>query len=133
MSNQEANESLVPVTDYLNASLENVKSKSPFVVHPLWNYCQHDVLPLLKWSEFGCNSSKILGLIERLVGLPPITFAFGAFGGLCYLLQKSLKAYPRLTANLLTVLYPVIATFKSIESSNLDREKWMAYCMHSTY
>ena len=115
------------VTNALEQKLRDLLATSPQVMHPLWNYVLLDFVPILRWSEVACNSSRILVFIQRLVKLPPLTFAIVLFTGLFIGLQKCLKAAPRLTANILAVAYPTYMSFKELEmNKSID---WTTYCM----
>lgn len=112
------------VTNALEERMRDLLASSPRAMHPLWNYIVTDIAPILRWTEIYCNSSRILVFIQRLLKLPPLTFALFAFAGLVIGLKKCLKMDARLTTNLLAVAYPTFVSLKSLESTN-----WITYCM----
>ena len=119
-----------PVSSALEKLTDKLNAKTPNFLKPLTRPLSSDVTPLLRWTETHFNTFSVLKFIEKFIGIPPLTFAFLLFGMFVYGVRKSLTLNARLTSNVLGVLYPMFASFRSIHKpqSPMDNEKWLTYC-----
>ena len=117
------------ISNAFQGQIRNLLEATPRVMHPIWNYILADVLPILRWAEIASNSSRLLQVIQKLIKLPPLTFALGIFAALFWGLLKSLRMAPKLTANILAVAYPAILSLKSINHEKEEKKNWLTYCI----
>jgi hypothetical protein len=116
------------VSDIIHDYLLQRYGNLPSILKPIYEYLLQDLVPVLSWIENHVVGFKIFDKIQSLVGVPKFTFVIAFMSACVALLSQSLKTNARLTANVLTVVFPLIQTIKSMNDPQIhDEKKWMTY------